>query len=92
MPKHIPVVLMIRHPDEETELHLYGLDDVREMSIDLGRSFDISSLQPGDKNAAEEYVEGLTDGVKDLPHDHPARVRVEEIIAEILAALRTLRP
>lgn len=77
-----PTMLVIRDPDHENE---YVLDaDLDVITVDIGsqwRDFkQLAAALEDEKPEALEWVEGVREDVAHLPEDHPARVRVEELI------------
>jgi methylaspartate ammonia-lyase len=86
MSKHAeyePVIVVYRHPDYATETTEHYLD-VRVVDIDLGASFDITNLAPGECDDVREYVTHLREQVADLPLDHEGRMEVEAIADQIM--------
>jgi hypothetical protein len=78
-----PVIVVIRHPDFETEVQLFGVE-AQVIDIDMGAGFDAGSLHSDDLPQVKEWAEHLQGEVARLPTDHPARQSVEEVCHTLL--------
>lgn len=78
-----PIVLVIRDPDYADDIELYGVE-ATVIYVDLGSAFDgpkgFRAMDPVDR---QEWVEGTLYEVAELSEDHPARQRVEQLIADM---------
>ena len=79
--------MVTRHPEYETVIEVYGMAEPRIISIDMGKSFDVTMLTEGVENDVLEWAEGLREQVADLAADHPARQSVEATIEDVLSQL-----
>lgn len=82
-----PAQVIIRHPDFADDIYVYGTS-LRTIYIDLGSSFDVTKLGVEDREQVEEWAESLRHEVADLPAEHPARLKVEEVISETMEEVR----
>lgn len=84
-----PVEVVIRHPDAEDDIYQYGLEHL-VVYLDLGASFDVTKVgrNERDREAVEEWAEGIFAQIEGLPADHPAREKVEEVVEETLELVR----
>lgn len=77
-----PVVVVIRDPDYSNEIEVYG--DVEVIDVDLGLSFDgPKGFRAMDDADQAEWIDGTRQEVAHLPDDHPARQRIEQLIADM---------
>ncbi len=84
-PKSRSIVVIVRHPDEALEVEtFYCPSDIQIIELDLGSCFDITRPNVDDQPAVIEWIQAVREDVEDLPADHPARINVEAIIANVM--------
>jgi hypothetical protein len=84
-----PVVLVIRDPDYSNDIELYGVD-AEIIDIDLGSDFNGPSDFYADSDWGREWIASVRMEVEHLDPDHPARVRIEQLITDLKGKERSV--
>lgn len=76
-----PVVVIVRHPDEDNRIFTYaGTGEPDVIDLDLGGSFDISYPDPDNGPDVRGWIEGREHDITTLPEGHPAREDIQAVI------------
>jgi hypothetical protein len=79
--EHEPVVLVVRHPDFEDQILLFGLPDATiVIYLDLGSGFDLGnpSTCPDEVADVGDWLDTQQDRLSRLSAGHPARLEIED--------------